>query len=432
MTNPTVSIGLPVYNGEQFLEQALDTLLNQTFTNFELILSDNASTDATPSIASRYASADQRIRYVRHQRNLGAAGNFNEVFKLSRGTYFKWAAHDDLHEPGFLSACVECLESNPAAALAYTRAVSIDSIGQTIKKPWGDTSEFSSTEPAARFRAGLAKPHNPIPLPVFGLIRAELLRKTRVYATYAECDFALLAELALQGPFIEISEPLFLHREHASRAGHQLSKNPNKAIEFWKSTKAISYFPHWKLLSRHLTSILRSPVGAKQKLRCLKVLAAWLHRYKTRLTDDLANAAEQLPGVGNTIARYNSRRVQSTWTNNVLQAEAYVNAVLPEDAVLILVDNAEFGARWLHDRSKFAFTELDGKYNGPPSSNDMALTEFQRLRDRGAQFLVLGWPAFWWKDYYGEFFTHLTQTYNCIAENNQIQVFDIREYSTFR
>lgn len=428
MTNPTVSVGLPVYNGEQFLEQALDSLLNQTFTDFELILSDNASTDATPSIASRYASADQRIRYVRHQCNLGAAGNFNEVFKRSRGTYFKWAAHDDLHEPDFLSACVECLELNPAAALAYTRALSIESHGQTIKKAWGASSEFSSTDPVARFRAGLAEPRNPIPLPVFGLIRAELLRKTRLFATYAECDFALLAELALHGHFVEISDPLFLHREHAQRAGHHLSKNPQGAAEFWKSTKTMSYYPHWKLLNRHLTSILRSPISTYQKILCIKLLITWTNRYKIRLKNDLTYAAEQIPGIGNYVANYNLQRAQSSWNNNVLQAEEYAGAVLPKDAVLILVDNAEFGAHWLHDRSKFAFTELDGKYNGPPTNDSMALTEFQRLRARGAQFLVLAWPAFWWKDYYEDFFTHLTETYNCIAENSQIQVFDIRKY----
>ena len=427
MANPTVSIGLPVYNGEQFLEKTLDALLNQTFTDFELILSDNASTDATPSIASRYASADSRIRYIHQHQSLGAAGNFNEVFKLSRGTYFKWAAHDDLHEPGFLSACVESLKLNPTAALAYTRALSIDSHGQTIKKAWGASNDFSRTEPAVRFAAGLAKPNNPIPLPLFGVIRAELVRKTRLFATYPECDFALLAELSLYGHFIEINDPLFLHREHAKRAGNQLSKHPHKAAEFWKSSKAISYYPHWKLLSRHLTSILRSQVSANQKVMCLRLLASWLHRYKIRLKDDLSNAAEHLPGIGKYVARYNANRVQNSWTNDVLQAEEYVGAVLPKDAVLILIDNAEFGAHWLQDRSKFSFTELDGKYNGPPSNDGAALTEFQRLRASGAQFLVLGWPAFWWKDYYEEFFTHLAETYNCIAENSQVQVFDIRE-----
>jgi len=430
MASPAVSIGLPVYNGEQFLEETLDSLLNQTFTDFELILSDNASTDATASIARQYASADLRIRYVRQHRNLGVAGNFNEVFMLSRGSYFKWAAHDDLHEPHYLSACVECLESNPRAALVYSRALSIDSQGQTIKKAWGADSDFSHTEPAVRFGAGLAKPRNPIPLPVFGLIRAEHVKRTRLFATYPECDFALLAELALYGRFIEIEEPLFFHREHASRVGHQLSKNPHRAVEFWKSPKAIAHYPHWLLLRRHLTSILRSQISVYQKIMCLRQLLAWFQRYKTRLKEDLINSAKRIPRVGKTIASYHSRRAQSAWNNNVSQAEAYVGTVLPQDAVLILVDNAEFGSHWLNDRSIFAFTELNGNYNGPPSNDDMALTEFQRLRARGAQFLVLGWPAFWWQDYYEEFFTHLTESYNCIAQNNQVRVFDIRDCPT--
>ena len=99
---PRVSIGLPVYNGENFLEFALDSILGQTFQDFELIISDNASTDATESICRRYAAKDSRIRYYRNPNNQGAAQNYNRVFALARGEYFKWAAHDDVCKPNYL------------------------------------------------------------------------------------------------------------------------------------------------------------------------------------------------------------------------------------------------------------------------------------------------------------------------------------------
>lgn len=120
---PRVSIGLPVYNGQQYLRQALDSLLAQTFHTFEVIISDNASNDATPEICRDYAACDPRIRYVRHDVNRGAAWNFNYVFGLARGVYFKWHAHDDMLEPTFLEQCVTILDHDrrwrlPSAAPA--------------------------------------------------------------------------------------------------------------------------------------------------------------------------------------------------------------------------------------------------------------------------------------------------------------------------
>src|SRR5919112_5909956 len=102
---PRVTIGLPVYNGERFLEQALDGLLAQTFTDFELIISDNASTDRTPEICQAYAARDSRIRYVRQPENIGAGPNHNILVPMARGEYFKWASHDDLYDPDLVAKC---------------------------------------------------------------------------------------------------------------------------------------------------------------------------------------------------------------------------------------------------------------------------------------------------------------------------------------
>lgn len=101
-TNIAITIGMPVYNGEKFISQALDSLLEQTFTNFELIISDNASIDATQPICEEYARRDPRIRYVRQSENRGALANFQFVLDQAHGEFFMWAAADDLWEKNWI------------------------------------------------------------------------------------------------------------------------------------------------------------------------------------------------------------------------------------------------------------------------------------------------------------------------------------------
>src|SRR5687767_6137887 len=109
MPEPALSIGLPVYNGERYLREAIGSILSQDFTDFELIISDNASTDGTAAICAFYAARDARIRYHRSETNLGAAPNHRRVFELARAPFFKWAAHDDSGSPQLLERCVQTM-----------------------------------------------------------------------------------------------------------------------------------------------------------------------------------------------------------------------------------------------------------------------------------------------------------------------------------
>ena len=125
-----LSVGLPVWNGEEFLEGAIRCILAQSFGDFELVISDNASTDRTAEICHSFD--DSRIVYHRHEENLGAAWNFNRVFELCRGEFFKWAAHDDLVAPSYFQKCIDALHDDPEAILAYTGVHSIDENGQQL------------------------------------------------------------------------------------------------------------------------------------------------------------------------------------------------------------------------------------------------------------------------------------------------------------
>lgn len=147
---PRISIGMPVYNGEKYLVEAIQTLLDQTYEDFEFLISDNASTDSTEAICRDFATKDKRIRYIRNPVNLGAAANHNRLIQQARGEFFKLASDDDKHSPEFLKRCISALDSDPAAVLCYSRSIEIDEFGQTSKRmttsrSWGHpnpTNEF--------------------------------------------------------------------------------------------------------------------------------------------------------------------------------------------------------------------------------------------------------------------------------------------------
>ncbi len=209
-TTPRVSIGMPVYNGELYLVKAMESLLAQDFGDFELIVSDNASTDATEDICRRFAAADNRIRYHRNDTNLGAAWNFNSLFKLARGKYFKWAAHDDVCEPEFIRKCVRVLEQDSSVVLCYPRTRIIGTRGQVLQD-YNVRLNADAALPPDRVRAIIA---DHLCFEIFGLIRSSVLRKTRLIGNFISSDRALLIELALHGRFFEIPEYLFMRRAH--------------------------------------------------------------------------------------------------------------------------------------------------------------------------------------------------------------------------
>jgi glycosyltransferase involved in cell wall biosynthesis/SAM-dependent methyltransferase len=211
---PRVSIGLPVRNGERYLERALDSLLAQTVSDVEIIICDNASEDRTGEICLRYAQRDPRIRYQRNATNIGAARNFNRTFELSSGEYFKWAAHDDWCDPTFLERCVAVLDASPDVVLCSTAAVIVDTDGATVGSP--PSPDCGSSSPLVRGHRWL-QTFQCTP-PVFGVIRAEALRRTRLLGSEIGADKVLLMELVLLGPWRSIRDPL-LHCFIARRKG---------------------------------------------------------------------------------------------------------------------------------------------------------------------------------------------------------------------
>jgi glycosyltransferase involved in cell wall biosynthesis len=272
---PYVSIGLPVFNGEKYLEETLDSMLAQTYSDFELIVSDNASTDRTPEICKAYAARDPRIRYHRNEKNLGASPNFNRVFELSSGEYFKWAAYDDLIAPDFLLQCVVALDQNPAVVLCYPRAKLIDEHGTFLANYDPKPDASSLLKPQERFRNLILAPQ--MALQVFGLIRASALKQTALIGNYPSSDEVLLAELALLGPFYELTERLFFNRIHPAQSTKGALRVQRARVGWFDTSKEGKIvLAHWRYFFECLRIIRCAPLSGYGRTYCYIQMGRWL------------------------------------------------------------------------------------------------------------------------------------------------------------
>jgi glycosyltransferase involved in cell wall biosynthesis len=285
---PQVSIGLPVFNGESYLKEAVDSLLGQTFRDFELIIADNASTDDTEAISRRLAETDGRIRYVRNETNIGAMGNFNRTVALARGTYFKWAAHDDVHNETCLQRCVQALDRDSGVVLVHPRVQDIDERGAIVR-----TKRYKlktdSPDAVERFRDLIRNDYSCEA--IFGLMRLDALRATRLLSDYADCDRVLLAEIGLSGRFFEIPEFLFSHREHEDRSVRQYRDRQERCAWFDPRKAGKPGFPYTREFWGFLGAVRRAPIGPGKRLACLGLMARWAVTNRRGLFEDLLFAA---------------------------------------------------------------------------------------------------------------------------------------------
>jgi glycosyltransferase involved in cell wall biosynthesis len=280
---PLVTIALPVYNGEQFLTSAVESLLAQTMGDFELIVCDNASTDATEDMVRDWMRRDSRIRYIPSPVNRGLAWNWNRAVPEARGRYFKWAAADDVHLPDYLRRTVEVLDTDPTAVLAHCRTVDIDEDGVLIEPVPGRAGMDAAT-PHERFRAMSRRSWKSVQ--VFGLTRLPQLRRTGLHGAYPSSDLVLLAELGLQGRLVEIDEVLFHRREYSGRVTRMTT--PAARYPFFTGQPApAAPMPHWDLLRGFVTAVARAPLPPPEKARCLMELRDFVGGHYRRMVREV-------------------------------------------------------------------------------------------------------------------------------------------------
>jgi glycosyltransferase involved in cell wall biosynthesis len=306
---PRVSIGVPVYNGEKYLPAALDSLLAQTFTDFEIIISDNCSTDSTQDICQRYAAQDSRIRYERQSKNIGVWGNFNFVFGQARGEYYRWHAADDICAPTYLERCVEELERDPSVVLSFPQTAIIDDDSELVFRPapqsFGidpdkltEAAEarrrelFESTSPHKRFLGVTLYAYRMTEC--FALTRTELLRQTKLHRNYVGSEKVLLAEQCFQGRFHEIQEPLFFARRHKENCSN-LSVSQKKRSLWGASLKRwLCMPPALKCAGAHFLLPWQHRLPLHERILCL---GPWF-RYVMQVSKWRRIAGDALDAVG--------------------------------------------------------------------------------------------------------------------------------------
>jgi glycosyltransferase involved in cell wall biosynthesis len=270
---PRLTIGLPVYNGEKYVSESIEALLGQSFADFELIISDNASTDSTGDICRRYEQQDSRVRYLRQPRNIGLSPNHNFVAEQARGELFKWASYDDLYARDLLERCIDALDKYPEIVLAHCWTAKIDDSGAAIEAVNYSLNTACARTPE-RFRSLLFDDGGDDD---YGVIRTEVLRRTAMQGSYHHADRTIVAELGLHGPFYQVPDWLYFRREHPGQNGvvstrrRCVNMDPRRANRLRHPAVRL----YGEYVWAYISAIRRAPLPAAERRECYRHLARW-------------------------------------------------------------------------------------------------------------------------------------------------------------
>lgn len=273
-TNPRVLLGLPVYNGENYLRQALDSILAQTLTDFKVLISDNASTDTTSEICREYAAKDDRIIYYRQPENIGAAPNFNFVFQPDGFPYFKWVAHDDVLESDYLLRCIELLDRDPSLVIAHCPSFKIDENGVKVGN-YDRQLRLNGQRARDRFWRILWVVHF---TEVFGVMRSDAIAQTNLHGSYVGSDRHFMSEMLLLGDIGYTEERLFQRRHHPTSFCNALASDSDRLKWFDPKAKKMPRFVGIKKFKQYVSSIFEMKIPANERIACLELLIEWAIR----------------------------------------------------------------------------------------------------------------------------------------------------------
>ena len=248
---PRVTVGVPVYNGGKFLAESLDCLVNQTFSDIEILVFDNASTDATPEIVQAYAERDPRIKYIRQMENVGPLRNFLDVVNACGTEYFCWRADDDLSSPDYLEKLHEALEASPHADLA---------VGRIATSVNGEAPDFArqiphlTGRPMEDIRRQLSRPNA---CALYGVWRTDAVRPlfsevVNEYQAAWASDHLLISSILLKRSFVLVPEVTFIQRYFTT-----VEKSYSRPdMSTMRKLRRIYY----RIVSRHIDEMEFSPM----------------------------------------------------------------------------------------------------------------------------------------------------------------------------
>jgi len=295
MSERKVIVGLPVYNGQKYLGAAIESHLSQSFGDFDLVISDNGSTDATPEICGNYARKDKRIKYLRSPENRGILWNHRRVFEAieSPNQYFRWAGADDIMEPGLLQAMVEVLNARPEVEAVVPDTKNIDDHGEIIGS-MSRTLDLQSSDVFERAHAVLVANYQHVI--AYGLLRASTLRLMRTRPDYIGWDPVFVWELALRGQMVQSAGPALLRRFHTGSISRvKTGKEMRKWVE--PNSKAGMNFPHWTWAYERARALIASPLSTRDRLRIGLFLTRATLWQRGALVRDVIQAARRALGL---------------------------------------------------------------------------------------------------------------------------------------
>ncbi len=290
---PRLSIGLPVYNGGRYLAKSLDALLGQSFEDFELIISDNASTDDTSEICRDYENQDARVRYCRQPRNIGSSPNHNFVVDAARGEFFKWASYDDLYARDLLERCVGALHERPDAVLAHSWTANIDEADVVFAAPEYPLATDVARAPD-RFRSFLSVSGGD---DIYAVIRTSTLRRILPQDSYHHAEYPIVAALTLHGPFLQVPDWLYFRRDHPQQAERSCTTIRARCANMDPRRSSRWRHPVVRLYGEYLwgyvTAIHQAPLTSVERRECYGHLTRWLasRATKSRLPSSIDVAA---------------------------------------------------------------------------------------------------------------------------------------------
>ena len=279
--SPVISVGMPVFNGERYVASSIQSILDQTYTDFELIISDNASTDRTMEICQDFADKDSRIRYCRHSDNMGAARNYNYLVEIARGEFFRWSNADDLCAPELHQRCLDALLADSTAVLSYGKTELIDQDGATLDK-YDDNLDLPQDSPSERFtrffeQVGLTNA-------IYGLMRTAALRQTDLFGdgSLPSADVKFMAELTIQGKFVEIPQLLFYRRMHPDALSYDLDDD-DRQTNFWRAKATPFRLPKLRQHLHLLRSAWKAGVSLGEKFRISMYILRRINWQRTQI-----------------------------------------------------------------------------------------------------------------------------------------------------
>lgn len=275
---PKVSMGLPVYNVERYLDESIECFLEQTFRDIELIISDNGSTDRTPEICRRWARRDPRVRFLRSEVNRGLAWNHNRVAELARGAYFMWAPADDRFAPDYVRNCVEVLDGDPGLVYVYGTTVLTDSAGNAIGR---EVNRYDLASESASVRLWdmlvVRGGQN-----FYGMMRTSVLRSIGPHRTFPWAERVIFSELSLHGRFHLLPGDNYFRRLHEGQVsavrdvGHRVDEamilDPRRA----RLLRHIPILMKAEYVMAFFVAVKRAPLDPPVRRQCRVALLRWM------------------------------------------------------------------------------------------------------------------------------------------------------------